>query len=191
MRTTTPFRIIVDLSRVGILFCLKEKKKLPLGDTELDLTGTDEQTEVALQAGCLQPMGLLATDPKKIIRPARLRTLDFLWLDELVDEYFSRSTVSLIERRRIMIENLKVRRPCGCSRTSRPATTARSSRSLISFPRASDHLSFRLRLTSFRVFLGYSPLAFSVIFPSLDESPQMASRTLLIVAQHHIAERNV
>ena len=142
----------------------QRKKKLPLGDTELDLTGTDEQTEVALQAGCLQPMGLLATDPKKIIRPARLRTLGFLWLDELVDECFSRSTVSLIERRRIIIENLKVRRPCGCSRTSRPATTARSSRSLISFPRASDHLSFRLRLTSFRVFLGYSPLAFSVIF---------------------------
>jgi hypothetical protein len=32
------------------------------------VTGTDDQTEVALQAGCLAPMSLLATDPKKIIR---------------------------------------------------------------------------------------------------------------------------
>jgi HEAT repeat protein len=32
------------------------------------VTGTDEQTEVALQAGCLEPMQLLATNPKKIIR---------------------------------------------------------------------------------------------------------------------------
>jgi hypothetical protein len=32
------------------------------------VTGTDEQTEVALQAGCLEPMQMLATNPKKIIR---------------------------------------------------------------------------------------------------------------------------
>jgi hypothetical protein len=32
------------------------------------VTGTDEQTEVALTAGCLKPMQILATDPKKIIR---------------------------------------------------------------------------------------------------------------------------
>jgi len=32
------------------------------------VTGTDEQTEVALEAGCLDPMGTLAVSPKKVVR---------------------------------------------------------------------------------------------------------------------------